>query len=163
MRTHRWPYGPCSFIVLLFLASRVVFVLLNFRFCFLPVLSLVDFFSHLYRLRSLSFRISFSSKFCEVNEAWMMCQLGWTICQLGWTIYQLKWMICQLGWMPACVNDMAVRVIDMPAHMNNTPNQRFTYAMIYTYTVLYTYTVGMSILTNFGKIERTYHLLFQGG
>ena len=23
--------------------------------------------------------------------------------------------------------------------------------------------VGMSILTNFGKIERTYHLLFQGG
>ena len=24
-------------------------------------------------------------------------------------------------------------------------------------------TVGMSILTNFGKKERTYHLLFQGG
>ena len=23
--------------------------------------------------------------------------------------------------------------------------------------------VGISILTNFGKIERTYHLLFQGG
>ena len=87
------------FIVLLFLASRVVFVLLNFRFCFLPVLSLVDFFSHLYRLRLSSFRVSYSSKFCEMNDAWMMCRLGWTICQLRWMICQLRWMICQLGWL----------------------------------------------------------------